>query len=134
MLVAALALVAALQQLPVSARTVHARVGENAELSNLERELAPTRAYGLNPSLILRAAEVLPRDAVFHVAVGEGMVSGHEAAAPFAAYWLLPRRHTLEPRRAGWILSHGAAVDQLGVPVEVVEDLGQGLRLLRVRR
>lgn len=133
-LLSAVALVTAFEQLPSSVRATDEEVAENVELSPLERELAPTRSYGLNPSLILRADELLPRDAVFHVATGEGMLSGHDAAAPFSAYWLLPRRHTADPRRAEWILSHGANVDQLGVEVDLVDDLGQGLRLLRVRR
>jgi hypothetical protein len=133
-LLAAVALVAALEELPNSVSAVDARVAESAGLSRLERELAPTLAFGLNPTLVLRAEELLPRDAVFHVATGEGVVSGRDAAAPFAAYWLLPRRHTDDPRRAEWILSFGADESRLGVEVDLVEDVGAGARLLRVAR
>lgn len=134
-LIAAAALVAALTRLPDSVRASHATVAETAELSPLERELYPTRVYGLAPALILRAEDVLPRDAVFHVVTGPGMVSGHAMAAPFSAYWLLPRRHTNDPHRADWILSFGADPAALVVEVDVVEDLGaEGQRLLRVRR
>jgi hypothetical protein len=133
-LVVVAAMVAAVEQLPSSARNADALIGEDAGLSSLDRELAPSRAFGLDPSLILRADERLPRDAVFYVAVGNGLASGHDAAAPFAAYWLLPRRHTEDPARADWILSFGADDAQLGVKVKVVEDLGGGSRLLRVVR
>lgn len=133
-LLVAVALLAALQELPRSVRAAQARIAENGELSPLERELAPARAFGLNPSLALRADELLPQDAVFHVVAGPGLASGRDAAAPFSAYWLLPRRHTPDPRRADWILSFGADLTQLGVEVDVVEDVGQGMQLLRVRR
>lgn len=133
-LVVAVALVAAARQLPSSLRAQDALIEGSAGLSRLERELAPTRSFGLNPALVLAADERLPEDAVFAVAAGEGLGSGHDAAAPFSAYWLLPRRHTDDPARAGWILSFGADPAQLGVPVELVEDLGDGSKLLRVRR
>jgi hypothetical protein len=128
------AAITAAKQLPSSVRATDAAIAENKGLSRLERELAPTRAFELDPSLILRADERLPADAVFYVAVGQGLASGHDAAPPFSAYWLLPRRHTDDPRRADWILSFGADPAQLGVEVEVVEALGDGSRLLRVRR
>jgi hypothetical protein len=133
-LLVVVAMVSAAKQLPSSVRAADAAIAENSGLSRLERELAPTRDFGLNPSLILRADERLPRDAVFYVAVGPGLASGHDAAPPFSAYWLLPRRHTDDPRRADWILSFGADPAQLGVEIEVVEELGDGSRLLRVRR
>ena len=133
-LLVAVAFLLALRELPKSVRAAHARIAENAELSPLERELAPTRAFGLNPSLILRADEVLPPDAVFHVVMGPGSVSGQGAAAPFSAYWLLPRRHTSDPHRADWILSFGGDMAHLGVKFDVVADLGEGMQLLRVRR
>ena len=134
-LLAAAALVAAATRLPDSVRASHAKIAETAELSPLERELYPTRVYGLNPALILRADEVLPRDVVFHVVAGPGMLSGHAMASPFSAYWLLPRRYVSDVHRADWILSFGSDPATLGVEVEVVEDLGvEGERLLRVRR
>ena len=133
-LLAAIALVTAARELPHSLRSQDRLIAENAGLSRLERELAPARAYGLDPSVILRAKERLPRDAVFYVAVGPGLASGTDVAAPFSGYWLLPRRHTDDPRQADWILAFGIDPAQIGVPVEVVDDLGNGEQLLRVRR
>jgi hypothetical protein len=133
-LIVAFALLAASKQLPHSLLEVDREVRENAPLSRPERDLAPARAFALNPTLILRAAELIPQDAVFYVARGEGQSSALDAAAPFSAYWLLPRRQTTEPRRADWILSFGADPAGLEVDVEVVENnLGEpGWQLLRV--
>ncbi len=135
-LIVALSLLSAVKQLPDSVREVDSRVRDNAELSGLERDLAPARFVGLNPTIILRAEELLPPDAVFYVARGPGQSSTLDAAAPFSAYWLLPRRHTDDPHQAEWILSFGADPAALGVDVEVVEgDLGEpGWQLLRVVR
>jgi hypothetical protein len=133
-LLAAVALLAAAKQLPSSIRAQEDLIAGNAGVSRQEKELAPARSFGLDPSLVLFADERLPRDAVFSVVTGEGLASGHLAAGPFAAYWLLPRRHVDDPRRADWILSFGADPAQLGVDVEVVADLSGGLRLMRVRR
>lgn len=134
-LLAAAALVSAATRLPDSVRASHAQIAAAAELSALERELYPTRVYGLPGGLLVRAVEVLPQDAVFHVTAGPAMLSGHLMAPPFSAYWLLPRRHTGDPRRADWILSFGADPATVGVEVEVVDDLGtEGQRILRVRR
>jgi hypothetical protein len=132
--VVALALLAALEQLPKSVREADRLVDENAHASRLERELAPARAFALDPALAVRARELLPPDAVFYVATGPGLPSGHDAASPFSAYWLLPRRLAADPREADWILSYGADPAELGVPTKVVADLGGGETLLRVLR
>jgi hypothetical protein len=134
--IVALALLSAVKQLPDSVREADRRVRENAALSRLERDLAPARSFGLNPTLILRADELMPPHAVFHVASSPGQSTAQAAAASFSAYWLLPRRHTQDPRRADWILSFGVDPGTLGVEVELVEgDLGEpGWNLFRVRR
>ena len=103
----------------------------NAGLSSVQRELAPARQYGMNQELVLRAAEILPRDAVFSV-VGDrrAQVSG---APLFYGYWLLPRRRTRDLRASDWILSWGKDPARLAVRAEVVADLGGGAKVLRVR-
>jgi hypothetical protein len=133
-LIGAVTLLSAARELPHAVRTADAQIAASAHLSPLERELAAPRTFALDPALVLRADQLLPRDAVFYVATGPGLVSGHDAAAPFSGYWLLPRRHTDDPRHAEWILSFGADLTQLGVAAEVVDDLGGGQQLLRVRR
>jgi hypothetical protein len=129
---AVVALLAAVIELPRSLRRTNARIAANAGLSSLDRELDAARTYGVNQSLALRAAELLPRNAVFYVATGDQ--PGSVAAPPFYAYWLLPRRHTDDPGRAGWILSVGADPAKLGVRYDVAADLGGGAEVLRVRR
>jgi hypothetical protein len=130
-LLAVIALVAAVKELPSSLRKAQEQVETNAGLSSVDRELAPARVYQVNGSLLLRAEELLPRDAVFYVSTGGQ--PGLGAAPPFSAYWLLPRRHTDEAGSAQWILSFGGDPGQLGVHYEVVSDLGGGAELLRER-
>ena len=131
-LLVAIALVAAVKQLPSSLRSEQAQVETNAGLSLLDRELAPAHAFDVHESLAVRAAEVLPPDAVFYVATGSG--AGSVAAPSFYAYWLLPRRRTSEVGSAGWIVNFGADATTLGVKFDVVADLGGGAQVLRVRR
>jgi hypothetical protein len=131
-LLVAVALVAAVKELPSSLRDSQQQTETNAGLSSLDRELAPAHAFDVHESLALRAAEVIPRDAVFYVATGGG--AGSVAAPPFYAYWLLPRRHTNDLGAAGWIVDFGADPAALGVKVDVVADLGGGAEVLRVRR
>jgi len=131
-LLAAAALAAAVWQLPESLRGTQARIDTNAGLSTLQRELAPARAYGVHEDLVLRAAEILPRDAVFYVATGGQ--PGSDAAGPFYAYWLLPRRRTDDVNSAGWILAFGADTARLGVKFDVAADLGGGAAVLKVLR
>jgi len=131
-LLVAVALVAAVKELPSSLRATQKEVETNAGLSSLDRELAPAHAFDVHESLAVRAAELLPKDAVFYVATGGG--AGSVAAPPFYAYWLLPRRHTDDLGSAGWIVDFGADPAKLGVKVDVVADLGGGAEVLKVRR
>ena len=131
-LVAVVALVAAVVELPDSLRSTQKRVAANAGLSLEDRELAAARAYNVNQSLALTAAQVLPRTAVFYVATGDQ--PGATAAPPFLAYWLLPRRHTDDLSDAQWIVDFGADPGRLGVKARVVDDLGGGAEILRVEQ
>ncbi|MDX6488558.1 MAG: hypothetical protein QOK13_1173 [Gaiellaceae bacterium] len=132
MLLAVVALVDAAKQLPDSLRATRARVEASDGLPLVQRELAPAREHGMNQQLLLRAARILPRDAVFSF-VGDRRA--RDSGAPFFfAYWLLPRRHTPDPASSDWIVSSGADPSRLGVKADVVADLGGGARVLRVRR
>jgi hypothetical protein len=132
LLLAVVALLDAAKQLPTSLHAAKSRFDANAGLSSVQRELTPTREYGMNRELVLRAAEILPRDAVYSFAGGR---RARASGAPlFYAYWLLPRRHTADPAVADWIVSWGGDPSRLGVKADVVADLGGGARILRVRR
>jgi hypothetical protein len=131
-LLAAVALLAAARQVPRSIRTAHARVETNAGLSHVQRELAPARFWGMNERLLLRAEQIMPRDAVYSIAVGRQQAS---LGVPlFYPYWLLPRRRATDPTAARWIVLWGADRSRLGVPTDVVAELGGGAEVLRVRR
>ena len=134
-LLTALALGAAAHELPESARAVQGQV-ERKPADPLEREVAPAYAFGLDPTLALRAGEVLPRDAVFTVLVGGDAGSARDAQQPFTVYWLLPRRYTPDPGQAEWLVNYGTDASELGLALEVVaDDVGRpGWQLLRVRR
>jgi hypothetical protein len=131
-LLAVAALLAAAKQVPRSLRTAHARVEANAGRSTGERELAPARWWGMNEKLLLRAEQVLPRDAVYSVAVGRRQASS--GAPLFYSYWLLPRRRTKDIGAAQWIVLWGRDRSRLGVQTNVVADLGGEAKILRVRR
>lgn len=126
------ALGAAVYELPHSLRMTQKQVDKNAGLSSVDRELAPARAYGVHQDLAVRAAAVIPRDGVF-VVTTTGQPAG-VAAAPFYAYWLLPRRHTDDVASAQWIVDWGTPPASLGVKTSVAADLGGGAQVLRVER
>lgn len=132
LLLALVALLDSAKQLPTALRATKDRIDSNAGLSSVERELAPTRQYGMNEELVLRAAEIMPPGAVYSI-VGDrrARVSG---APLFYAYWLLPRRHTVDPKEADWIVSWGGDPSRGGVKADVITDLGGGAKVLRVRR
>lgn len=132
LLLAAIALVAAVKQLPHSLRAEQARISTNAGLTPLERELAPARAFDIHEELAVRAAQLIPRNGVFYVATGTS--AGSVGSPPFYAYWLLPRRRAADITSADWIVDFGADPAQLGVKVDVVADLGGGAEVLKVRR
>jgi hypothetical protein len=120
------------KQLPSSLRSAQAQIETNAGLTLTERELDAARANDVHQDLALRAAELLPRNAVFYVATGVGG-QGTIAAPVFYAYWLLPRRRAPDAASADWILNFGADPSTLGVKYDVVADLG-GAQVLKVRR
>ena len=127
-----LVLLAAVKQLPKSLRAAQAQVSTNAGLSSLDRELAPAHAFDVHESLAVRAAELMPRNAVFYVITGTG--AGSIAAPPFYAYWLLPRRRTNDLSSADWIVNFGGDASKLPVKFDVAADLGGGAQVLKVRR
>jgi hypothetical protein len=132
LLLAGVALLSAAWQLPRSLRDTERRVDRNAGLTPLQRELAPAGAYGAHEDLAVHAEKVIPRDASF--AVVTGGQPGSDAAVHFYAYWLLPRRASPELSAAQWVITFGADPHQLAVGVDVVDDLGGGAAVGRVKR
>jgi hypothetical protein len=113
-------------------RAAQRQVETTAGLSDVQRELAPADVYEVNGSLLLRAQELIPKNAVFYVATGGQ--PGLGAASPFSAYWLLPRTAHGRAGLGAVDPSYGGDPAQLGVHYKVVSDLGGGAELLRVEQ
>jgi hypothetical protein len=107
-------------------------------LTPYERTLLPARSVDISTELFVAADRELPRGATFYVATGNGIVVSSRLVLPktpiFAAYWLLPRRMTTDPRRADWVLSYGGDLDALGLNYARVIEVAPGQRLAEVRR
>lgn len=107
-------------------------------LTPLERTLLPARSFDVSTELFVAADPALPAGATFYVTTGDGI----EVSSPFvlararvfAAYWLLPRRMTDDPRSADWVLSYGGDLTALGLEYSRVIDVAPGQQLAEVRR
>ena len=106
-------------------------------LTPTERSLLPARSFDISTDLFVAAAQQLPNDATFFVVTGDGIEVSNpyvlDETPPFAAYWLLPRRKTSDPRKADWVLSYGGDLRGLGVDYARVIDVGPGQQLAEVR-
>src|SRR6187402_2173764 len=94
------------------ARRVRSDIEVGTSSSRRYRELQPARTVGLTDlRVFLRAEQLIPRDATFFVATGDGAAVSDPRVLrwvrPFARYRLYPRRLTISPRRADWILTYG---------------------------
>lgn len=98
------------------------------------RELPAASLFGIDPAAFGRAARLLPRDAVFYVATPKRGGLPALAFPNLAAGSLLPRRRTLDLRQAGWIVAFRADPRKLGVPVQRVVRLANGVRAAEVAR
>jgi len=107
-------------------------------LTPVERTLLPARSFDISTELFVAAAQHVPPEATFYVATGDGIEVSSPVVLPktpiFAAYWLLPRRMTTDPRQADWVLSYGGALTALGLDYVRVIDVASGQQLAEVRR
>jgi len=122
---------------PDAFRSSQEAVGAVAGLTPVERTLLPARSVDISTELFVAAAERIPPSAVFYVTTGNGIEVSSPLVLPktpvFAAYWLLPRRRTLNPRQADWVLSYGGDLESLGLDYVRVIDVAPGQRLAEVR-
>lgn len=137
-LLLALAVAYGAWQAPGTIRSLQeqARAGEG--LTRLERELAPVRGVDVDTRILERARELIPAEAAFSLVTGDAVrVSTpvtFEAFRQFAAYWLLPRRQTLDPTQAEWVVSYGGDLAGLGLRFRRVVVVGEGLAVAEVLR
>ena len=128
-----------LWRIPGAFRSSQQAVDAVRGLTPVERSLLPARSFDISTELFVAAAKDLPADATFYVATGtRGIDVSNEFVLPkapiFAAYWLLPRRETNDPRQADWALSYGGDLSALGLDYAHVIVAGPGQQLAEVRR
>src|SRR5829696_223864 len=101
-------------------------------------ELPAARSADLDTRLFVEARRRIALDETYAVVTGPGvdvsLAATRDAVAPFARYYLLPRRQTPEPSAADWILSFGGDLDGLGVPLAQRIAIAPGVELARVAR
>jgi hypothetical protein len=134
----ALALASGLWHLPDAFRGVYREVGALRTTATLERQLNGARRVDVDTRVFVEARRVLPLDAQYAVVTGEQVdVSTPvtlSAVAPFAGYWLLPRRRLVDPGTADWILSYGGDLAALGLEYVRILEVAPGITLAEVRR
>ena len=133
-----LALAAGLWHAPGAFVDTFREVGRLRSESVEERELGGARRVDLDTRVFLEARRLIPEDARYLVVTGPGVdVSTPvtlSAAAPFAGYWLLPRRRVLGPRDADWVVSYGGDLRGLGLEYARIVTVSEGIELAEVRR
>jgi hypothetical protein len=134
----ALAVATALWRLPDAFRGLNDEVHGLQTAGVLERELAGIRRVDADTRVFVTARSVMPADARYAVVTGPGAEVSNAvtlpAIAPFAGYWLLPRRQAADVHGADWILSYGGDLGSLGLEYERVVEVAPGIALAEVRR
>jgi hypothetical protein len=134
----ALALGAALWHLPDAFLDVYREVGDLRSATALERQLNGARRIDVDTRVFVEARRLIPEDARFAVVTGPRVDLSNEATlhavAPFAGYWLLPRRRLVDPATADWIVSYGGDLDALGLEYASVVEITRGVAVAEVRR
>jgi hypothetical protein len=127
-----------LWRVPGTFRSSQQAVDAVRGLTPVERSLLPARSFDISTELFVAAAQDLPNETTFYIATGNGIQVSNQYVLPkapvFAAYWLLPRRMTNDPRQAAWVLSYGGDLSALDLDYARVIDVGPGQQLAEVRR
>jgi hypothetical protein len=93
-----------------------------------------TALVGIDPEALGRAAELLPRDAVFFVAVQKQRDLRDLVFQSLAPDALLPRRRTDDVQRAMWILAYRVDPRTLGIGLRRVTTVGADVAVAEVAR
>jgi hypothetical protein len=133
----ALAIATALWELPDTFRAVNDEVRGLEAAGALERELGGVRRVDADTRVFVSARELIPADARYAVVTGPNVQVSNAvtlpAIAPFAGYWLLPRRQVQDVGAADWVLSYGGDLGALGLEYERVVEVAPGVALAEVR-
>lgn len=134
----ALALGTGLWHLPEAFRSADREADELAAASALERELRGARGVDVDTRVFAEARRLIPEKARYAVVTGPNVQVSNDvtldAVAPFAGYWLLPRRQAPDLSGADWVLSYGGDLGALGLEYARVIEVSPGVALAEVRR
>jgi hypothetical protein len=133
-----IAIAAALWQIPEAFRDRRDAVQALRGTTALERELRGARGVDVDTEVLVRARGLIAPDERYAVVTGpnapvSNAVTVH-AVAPFAGYWLLPRRQVQDPSEADWVLSYGGDLSATGLEYGRVVGVAPGIALAEVRR
>jgi hypothetical protein len=96
-------------------------------------DLDPLAFYASTQALV-RARELIPRDATYTVVVGNDVPSFLRAGVPLAfRFWLMPRRYTTQRKRAEWVIAYHHPSETLGVSYVKEIGLAPEVNLVEVR-
>ena len=134
----ALAIGAALWRLPDTFRDVNDEVHMLEASSTMDRQLAGVRRVDADTRVFAEARRLIPSDSRYAVVTGPRAEVSNAvtlpAIAPFAGYWLLPRRQVPDAHGAEWVLSYGGDLDALGLEYERVVEVAPGIAVAKVKR
>ena len=103
-----------------------------------QRELLGARAADVDTRVFVEARNRIAVDETYAVVVGPNievsLASTRDAVAPFARYYLLPRRQVPEPENADWVISFGGDLKPLETRLRDRLPIAPGIELARVTR
>jgi hypothetical protein len=133
LLIAAAAAGIALWHLPGRFRAVNGEVRRFATVPLDERRLMPARSVDVDTRVYVAARATIPLGDTYAVITGPGIAvstrTTFDAVAPFADFYLYPRRQVPDPRAARWVISYGGDVSRIGRRISRVVDVEQGVQI-----
>jgi hypothetical protein len=104
----------------------------NSALSYADREIAGGNGIVVDQAAVYAARALIPADARYHVAVGDGYVGStltRDHVAGYFRYFLMPRRPA---EAASWVVCYGCDRSEYGDRAEVVWTDGDDLSIVKV--
>lgn len=136
LLLSLVVLAAAVTRIPATLDTAYTSLTASSE-STSQRELAPAAAIQVPTELLVNAARVIPRGAVYTVVVGDAPPTTptlHVGVPQVLRYWLLPRRYTGTVPEAEWVIAYHQSPEALGVGIARRIELGPDAAAVEVSR
>jgi len=132
------AFLAAVAHAPAAFRQLDNNGAIYAHQDSLKRSLRAAYGTEIDPAFLIQAKALIPRTDTYSVIWGDRAPGANAntlaAIAPFAGYWLLPRRQvTPAPGSApDWVLSYGGDIASLHYRYARLVRAGPGLELAQV--